>query len=137
MKRQGATTKGLQKRIGELGFAQVHDPRVAAKIDIPLPTLLTAVVVAMTTQARSLRAVERRTEQIANKDDGFGGITQRIADNTFGKVLPRLRVGCLVACLHRLVKAEHRRGNLEPSVLPWGAIAIDGKHAGTLRWHDL
>ncbi len=31
----------------------------------------------------------------------------RIADNTFGKVLSRLEVDDLMACLHRLVKAEH------------------------------
>jgi hypothetical protein len=43
----------------------------------------------------------------------------------------------LVACLHRLVKAEHRRGNLQPTRLAASAIAIDGKNTATLRWHDL
>ena len=136
MNRQAATPKGLQKRIRDLGLAQVQDPRQAKKIDIELPTILTALVTAMTTQARSLRAVERRTEQIGAKRS-FLGIVGRIADNTFGKVLPRLKVACMAACLHRLVKAEYRRGNLLPQVLPMGAIAIDGKNAGTLRWHDL
>jgi len=35
------------------------------------------------------------------------GVHVRIADNTFGKVLPRLAQGDLMTCLHRLVKAEH------------------------------
>ena len=41
---------------------------------------------------------------------GYGqwmDVNGRIADNTFGKVLPRLEVSDLMACLHRLVKAEH------------------------------
>jgi len=42
-----------------------------------------------------------------------------------------------VACLHRLIKAEHRRGNLKPTQLPLGTIAIDGKNVATLHWHDL
>ena len=42
-----------------------------------------------------------------------------------------------MACLQRLVKAEHRRGNLKPTRLAVGAIAIDGKNSATLHWHDL
>jgi len=91
----------------------------------------------MVTKARSLRAVEQRTAQMTCHPGGFEAVDRRIADNTFGKVLPRLRVADLVACLHRLVKAEQQRGHLEPTRLPFGAVAIDGKHVATLRWHDL
>jgi hypothetical protein len=127
----------LEKRIRDLGLSRVEDPRVASKVDIALGTILSALVVSMTTQARSQRAVERRTEQISAKHKVLFGIGRRIADNTFGKVLPRLRVMCLVASLHRLIKAEHRRGNLQPERVPFGVIAIDGKNAGTLHWPDL
>jgi hypothetical protein len=137
MNRQGSTTKGLGKRLAELGFAKVLDPRVAGKVHINLPKILTALVVAMVTQARSLRGVERRTDQIARKNGGFAGIRKRIADNTIGTILPRLRVVCMTTCLHRLIKAEHRRGNLKPNRLSFGSIAIDGKNAGTVRWRDL
>jgi len=65
------------------------------------------------------------------------GVQCRIADNTFGKVLPRLSHGELMQCLHRLVKAEHRRGNLEPTRLPRGTVAIDGKNVATLHWPDM
>jgi hypothetical protein len=137
MRRQAATCKGLEKRVKELSFDKVNDPRVAKKVKLPLATLLSALVSAMVTRARSLRVVEQRTAQMARKLGAWLGVIGRIADNTFGKVLPRLHFGELVACLHRLIKAEHRRGNLEPMVLPWGTVAIDGKNVATLRWHDL
>ena len=137
MQRQGATCRGLEKRVKELRFDTVDDPRVAGKVKLPLPTLLTALVAAMVTRARSLRMVEQRTAQMARKLGRWLGVKRRIADNTFGKVLGRLRLADLVACLHRLVKAEHRRGNLTPTRLPMGTIAIDGKNVATLHWHDL
>lgn len=137
MQRQAATPKGLGRRIHDLGFQKVGDQRVAAKVTYPLPLVLTSLVVGMSTDARSLRAVEKRTKQVARKHGQWMGIKQRIADNTFGDILPWLVVGELVACLHRGVKAEARRGNLEPTVLPVGTIAIDGKNVATLHWHDL
>jgi hypothetical protein len=137
MKRQGATPRGLKKRIGDLDFGKISDRRVAEKVKVTLPALLTALVAAMVTKARSLRAVEQGTAQMACKLGSFFGVHRRIADNTFGKVIPRLLFSELVRCLHRLVKAEHRRGSFEPRVLPAGAIAIDGKNVATLRWHDL
>jgi hypothetical protein len=71
--------------------------------------------------------VEQRTGQLARRQGQWMGVRKRIADNTFGKLLPRLAVGELMACLHRLVKAEHRRGNLAPTRLPHGTVAIDGR----------
>jgi len=137
MQRQAATSKGLLRRLGDLKLAKVRDQRVAAKVEYPMKLLLTSLVVAMVTAARSLRDVENRTQQIARNPEAGLGITTKIADNTFGKVLPRADHGDVVACLHRMVKAEHRRGNLKPTVLPVGTVAIDGKNVATLRWHDL
>jgi len=137
MKGQASTSPGLQKRVRELGFEQVGDPRVAGKVKLPLPTVLTALVVGMVTKARSLRTVEERTAQIAGKHGSWMGLKRRIADNTFGKILPRLCRADLMASLHRLIKAEHRRGNLKATWLPVRTVAIDGKNVATLRWHDL
>lgn len=137
MNRQAATTKGLQKRVRDLDFTKVSEPRADNKVKLALPTLLTALVAAMVTKAGSLRKVEERTAQIVRKLGRWMGLSCRIADNTFGKVLPRLKLAELMACLHRLVKAEHRRGNLRPTQLSVSAAAIDGKHVATLRWHDL
>ena len=136
-RRQAATCNGLKKRVRDLGFCRVADPRVAGKVDHRLPTMLTALVSAMATMARSLRAVEQRTGQMAHKHGQWMGVHGRIADNTFGKVLPRLSHGELVACLHRLVKAEHRRGNLAATCLKQGTVAIDGKNVVTLHWPDM
>lgn len=137
IKRQGATSKGLQRRIRDLGFDQVADPRQGAKVTLPLPVVLTTLVAAMVTKARSLRVVEQRSAQIACKQGNWMGVDRRIADNTFGKVVARLPWDPLVGCLHRLIKAEHRRGNLAATHLSVGAVAIDGKNIATLRWHEL
>ena len=137
MERQAATPKGFERRVQDLELGRVPDPRQAAKVKIPLGTLLVALVASMVTRARSLRAAEQRTAGISQKHGCFMGLKNRIADNSFGKVLPRLCLDSLVGSLHRLVKAEHRRGNLKPSHLAVGTVAIDGKNAGTVHWHDL
>jgi len=137
MNRQAATVRGLARRVDDLEFGQVSDSRQKGKVRHRLVTALTALVAAMVTKARSLRAVEQRSGEIAARHGRWQGIKGRIADNTFGRLLTRLKLKELVACLHRLIKAEHRRGNLKPTELPMGTIAIDGKNVATLHWHDL
>jgi hypothetical protein len=137
MRRQAATPKGIVRRLRDAHLERVNDPRVAGKVTYPLTSLLSAMVIAMVTRARSLRALERRTAQVARKHGSLAGIDTRVADNTFGSVLARLDGKDLVARVHAAVKAEHRRGNLEPTLLPVGTVAIDGKNVATLRWHDL
>ena len=123
MHRQGATCKGLQRRVRNLYLSAVPDPRVRGRVRYALPILLRALVTALVTRAPSLRAVEQRTAQLGGRQPRWLNLPRRIADNTFGRLLPRLSVTALVACMHRLVKAEHRRGNLTPTVLPVGTLA--------------
>jgi hypothetical protein len=137
MKRQAATPKGFERRVRDLELSRVAEPRQSAKVTIPLQTVLVALVASMVTRARSLRMAEQRTAAIAQKHGTWLGLERRIADNTFGKVLPKLSFASVLPCLHRLVKAEHRRGNLKPSRLAVGTAAIDGKNVGTLHWQDL
>ncbi len=137
MQRQAATPRGLERRVRDFRFKKVSDPRVARKVTYPLPAVLTAFIAGLVTNARSLRQVEQRTGQMVKKHGRWLGLDHRIADNTFGKVLPRLSLPDLVGALHNEIKAEHRRGNLLPTVLPVGTVAIDGKNVATLRWHDL
>lgn len=137
MKRQAATPRGLQIRLRDLQLERVNDPRRQASIDHPLPMLLCGLIAAMVSGASALRHVEQRTGQMAKKLDGWMGLVKRVADNTFSTLLARLVVADLLARLHSLVKAEQRRGNLKPTVLPVGTVAIDGKNVATLRWHDL
>jgi len=137
MKRQAATSKGLKRRLQDLGLDQVHDQRQAAKVKHSIGDILTALVVGFVTAARSLRDVETRTLAVAKNVQAGLCLTQRIADNVFTKVLKWVDPREVSAALHRQVKAEHRRGNLKPTVLPMGTISIDGKNVATLRWHDL
>ena len=137
MERQAATPKGFERRVQDLELCRVAEPRQSAKVTIPLPTVLVALLVSMVTRARSLRMAEQRTAAIAQKQGAWLGLERRIADNSFGKVLPKLCFGSVLSCLHRLVKTERRRGNLEPSRLTVATVAIDGKNVGTLHWQDL
>ena len=137
MKRQAATPKGLEKRLRDLQFELVGDPRYQPNVNHPLPMLLCGLIAAMISGASAFRHVERRTGQIAKKLGGWMGLVKRIPDNVFSTLLARLLVTDLLGRLHSLVKAEQRRGNLKPTVLPLGTVAIDGKNVATLRWHDL
>lgn len=137
MNRQAATPKGFDRRIRDLHFERVPDPRYAAKVRHGLPTMLTVLVAAMVTAARSLRHAEQRTGQLLERNGPWQGLETPIADNTFGMVIPRLELEPLVKRLVGMVKAEHRRGNLAPTELPMATAAIDGKNVATLRWHDL
>lgn len=137
MRRQAATPKGLLRRLADLDFSQVPDPRQAQKVVWPLPTLLTALLVSLLTKARSLRAVEQRTAQLTPEARTDLGIPQRLPDNTCGALLPRVSRAGLGACLRRLVLQEHQRGNLQPSRPSGGTVAIDGKNVGTLHFGDL
>jgi len=137
MNRQAATPNGFERRVRDLELSRVAEPRQSTKVKVPLTTVLVALVASMVTRARSLRMAEQRTAAIAHRRGRWLGVKGRIADNTFGNVVPKLGFASVRPCLHRLVKAEHRRGNLKPSRLKVGTVAIDGKNVGTLRWHDL
>ncbi len=100
MRRQAATPKGLEGRVRDFRFDNVGDPRVARKVTYPLPTMLTALIAGLVTNARSLGQVEQRTGQMVKKHGHWLGLNQRIADNTLGKVLPRLSLPDLVTGLH-------------------------------------
>jgi hypothetical protein len=139
MQRQAATPKGLVRRIRDLQFGRMREVRCLKRVKHRLETVMSALVVGVVTMASSLRAVEQRTEQVAREhlNGTLQGIKRRIADNTFTAVIKRLAFGDVVKRLHALIKAEHRRGNLEPELLPITTAAIDGKNVATLRWHDL
>lgn len=115
--RQAATPKGIEKRLDDAQFSKVSDPRRAASVTYALPAMLSALVVAIVTGARALRQLEQRMAQLVAKLGRFHGLTRRIADNTFSTLLPRLRLSEVLACLHRMVKAEQGSDErLKPTV---------------------
>ena len=65
MNRQAATPKGFERRVQDLELSRVAEPRQRAKVKVPLPTVLVALVASMVTRARSLRMAEQRTAAIA------------------------------------------------------------------------
>ena len=99
MGRQAATSKGLLRRLGDLQFNTVEDRRVAGKVAHSMELILRVLVFGIVTATRSVRDVENRTLQVAAKSGAELGITSKIADNTFGKVLPRVEHSDLTACL--------------------------------------
>jgi hypothetical protein len=137
MQRQAATSKGFDKRLRDVHFERVKDDRYAPNVRHELDTMLNLLVTAMATMAKSLRHAEQRTEQILKKHGPWQGLYKRIADNTFGKVIRWVSVSSLVERLQGLIKAEHRRGNLKPTVLRISTAAIDGKNVATLHWRTL
>ncbi|MEJ2033675.1 MAG: hypothetical protein P8Y63_11685 [Deltaproteobacteria bacterium] len=61
---------------------------------------------------RSLRDVERQSDELSVDLRQTTGIRQRISDTTLRDTLLALEPSELRPALHRQVKAEHRRGNL-------------------------
>ncbi|MEO1268521.1 MAG: transposase family protein [Myxococcota bacterium] len=112
-RRQAATPKGFLRRIKDIGFARVGEPRQQSKVQFPLPTVLATTTLALTSGANSMRDIERRSEQAKDPVREELGLTQRLADNTIGGLLPRLSPLQLRPCLHRTIKAEFERKNLD------------------------
>jgi predicted transposase YbfD/YdcC len=84
---------------------------------------------------RSLRAVEALTAGLTRPVRRHTRIAGRISDTKLRDTLLGLRAEEVRQALHRQVKAEHRRGNLAPTCLPFGVVAIDGKGIGKLdQW---
>ena len=84
------------------------------------------MVVSLMLLARSLRAAERLSEDLAGSPV-LKGLKRRLPDSTLGDFLAEVSPAALRHHVHRHILAEHRRKALEPTVLPIRAAAIDGK----------
>lgn len=121
----------LRQRRDCLGFEHIPDPRDPRGQRWTAPALLTSAVFSLMVLARSLRAAERFSEDLADANKARG-IRRRVPDSTLGDFLAQLDPEPLRQHLHRQVLAEHRRKALEPQVLPIRAISIDGKTVATV-----
>jgi hypothetical protein len=129
--RDAATSNGLLKRVDDLALDQVSDPRDKRWIQFDLFPLLRLMILGLLSGARSMRAVEDRSET-AKSSEAFDLDDRRVADNTLGRLLQRLSPVELGAALRRGVMAAWRRKGLLATRLPWNVVAIDGKHIGTV-----
>lgn len=130
--RKATTPKGFLRRVADADFSQVDDPREKSWVVHRLGALLRLSVLALVSGARSTRSVEDRSEQLRPQIRQEIGIEERVSDNAFGLVLPRIQWSELRAALHRQIKAEWCRGGLKPQRLPQSTVAIDGKHLATI-----
>ena len=132
IRRKAASTKGFLRRLEDARFEQVDDPRELNRITHPLEPVLNLAVLSLVTAARSTRAVEQRSEGLKHKVKRHIGLADSISDNAFGLLMARLEPNDLRKVLRSQIKAEWRRKNLGPTVLPWSTVAIDGKHMATI-----
>lgn len=121
----------LRQRCEALRFDTVRDPRRRRGRRWSAQTLLSTAVVSLMILARSLRAVERLSEDLA---DGrrLKGLVRRVPDSTLGDFLAQVSPAPLRRQVRQHILTEHRRKALEPTVLPIRAIAVDGKNVATL-----
>ena len=104
--RNAATPKGFLRRIADAKLGQVEDTRRQAWVVHPLAALLKLGMLSRLSHARSVRAVEVRSEQLRPTVRAQVGLKERVSDNAFGLVLPAVDWSQLRRCLHCQVKAE-------------------------------
>lgn len=96
-----------------------------------MQTLLSTALVSLVLLAKSLRAAESLSGDLADARR-IKGLKRRVPDSTLGDFLARLSPRPLRQHLHQQVLGEHRRKVLAPTVLPIGTIAIDGKTTASM-----
>ena len=121
----------VRQRREALDFKAVRDPRARRGRRWSAQTLLSTTVMSLMILARSLRAAERLSEDLA-AGGRLKGLVRRVPDSTLGDFLAEVSPAPLRRHLREHILAEHRRKALEPTVLPIRAIAIDGKNVATL-----
>ena len=121
----------LSQRGDALDFSTLPDPRDARGRRWPLGALVSTAVLSLLLIAKSLRAAERISKDLAEAQRKRG-IKRRVPDSTLGDLLAALSPNPIRQHLHRHVLEEHRRKALEPTVLPIRAISIDGKTVATV-----
>jgi hypothetical protein len=130
--RDPVTSKAVLRRIHDVDFASLPDPRGRQGTRHAYLTLVHALLLGCLLAVRSLRSVEALCAYMALWARRQLHIPGRISDTKLRDTLLGLGQETLVMALHRQVKAEHRRGSLEPCYLPFGFAALDGKQLAML-----
>ena len=130
--RQAVTKTALFRRLEDAELDRLPDRRDRRGRRHRYLGLMMALALGVVTARRSLRSVEALTAGLTRPVRRRSRIARRISDTKLRDTLLGLRPKEVRCALHRQVKAEHRRGNLPPSRLPFGVVAIDGKGLGKL-----
>jgi hypothetical protein len=126
----------LNARLPELGLEEVRDPRRRWR-RWSLPQVLRAALVGLMAGCRGLAEVESLTERLSVGARRLLRVPRRLADTTARDVICRLDFEDLRRCLHRVVRAAWRRKALEPRLLPFQVVAMDGKATALPSWDDV
>ncbi len=130
------TAKAVLRRVDDARPDLLTDPRSKKGQRYPFVALVTALMLGACTKARGLRDVEALTKRLALSVRGRTRIPKRISDTKLRDTIGNLKQRELRGGLHRMVKAEVRRGNLAPTRLPCGVVAIDGKEVAVCNDFD-
>lgn len=135
--RQAVTKRGIARRLRDAGpehFADERDPR---GLRYSLESLIWSLMLGCVAGLSSLREVEALTAGLRWDVRQETRIDGRRSDTKLRDVLLALDPEESRDSLIRQVKAEHRRGTLEPAVVPLRLVAIDGKCLGKVdSWDD-
>lgn len=127
----------LHARLPETGFAKVADPRSAdRRVRWGLPTLLRGAIAGIVSGAQSCGETEELTSVLSPASRRLLGVSRRLPDTTLRAVLTKVEPEELRKCLRRQTKAAQRRKALEPEGLPFGVVAVDGKHTAISAWDE-
>jgi hypothetical protein len=125
----------LNARLPELELEQVGDPRRQWR-RWPLQRVLQTVLVGLMAGCHGLAELETLTERLSVGARRLLRLPRRLPDTTARDVVCRLKHEELRACLHRLVQAAQRRKALEPRLLPFQVVSMDGKVTALPSWDD-
>jgi predicted transposase YbfD/YdcC len=134
--RQPATKVGVLRRLRDAGLERLTDHRSRRGRRYAHQALVFALALGCVAALRSLREVEALTAGLQGSVRRQTKIRRRISDTKLRDELVTLEPFEVREALHRQVKAEHRRGNLAPTRLPFGVVAIDGKCLGKMDSWD-
>jgi hypothetical protein len=117
----------VRKRLDEARLDEVPDPRDRRGQRWDLGALLRGVLGAMMAGAKSLAQVEEMSARMSRPIRRLLGTRRRLPDTTARTLLCSLDPKELRRPLHRLIRKACRRGALDPDVLPFGILSLDGK----------
>jgi len=135
LNRQAVTKSAVLRRLGDAELDRLPDRRDRRGRRHPYLGLMMALALGAVAALRTLRGVEALTTGLTLPVRRRSRIAGRISDTKLRDTLLGLHPEEVRRALHRQVKAEQRRGNLAPTRLPFGVVAIDGKGLGKLdQW---
>jgi len=117
----------LRAGLARLGLTRVKESRVESRVKWRLPVFLRSIITGICTGAKSLKHVEKLTAEMSMAARRALKLRGRLPDTTARDTLVQADPSSIRVMLKRQTKAAHRQKALEPSGLPFGAVALDGK----------